>query len=95
MHLTDFSYRDVSSLDEKNVAYNNQLAFDILQREFGIEPIMSASDMASSKDIDKLSVVLYLTQVHNAFTESPPASGKRQTLAQELEISLTFIYILT
>ncbi|XP_062871006.1 F-actin-monooxygenase mical1 [Trichomycterus rosablanca] len=63
---------DMSSLDEKNVAYNNQLAFDILQREFGIVPIMSASDMASSKDIDQLSVVLYLTQVHNAFTETSP-----------------------
>lgn len=66
----------MSSLDENNAAYNNQLAFDILQGEFGIQPIMSASDMASSKEIDQLSVVLYLTQVHNAFTETPVPKGK-------------------
>uniref|UniRef100_A0A3B4CT24 Molecule interacting with CasL protein 1 n=1 Tax=Pygocentrus nattereri TaxID=42514 RepID=A0A3B4CT24_PYGNA len=60
---------DMSSLDENDAVHNNQLAFDILQREFGIEPIMSAGDMASSKEIDQLSVVLYLTQVHNVFTE--------------------------
>uniref|UniRef100_W5K147 Molecule interacting with CasL protein 1 n=1 Tax=Astyanax mexicanus TaxID=7994 RepID=W5K147_ASTMX len=62
---------DMSRLKEKDAKFNNQLAFDILQREFGIEPIMSASDMATSKEIDQLSMVLYLTQVHNAFTETP------------------------
>lgn len=68
--------RDVSTLDENNAAHNNQLAFDILQKEFGITPIMSASDFASSKEIDQLSVVLYLTQVHNAFTQTPKPAGK-------------------
>ncbi|XP_035377403.1 F-actin-monooxygenase mical1 isoform X1 [Electrophorus electricus] len=77
---------DMSSLDKNTVVDNNQLAFTVLQREFGIEPIMSASDMASSKEIDQLSVVLYLTQVHNAFTEiSPPpewSSSKSLSLAR-------------
>ncbi|XP_017343002.1 F-actin-monooxygenase mical1 isoform X1 [Ictalurus punctatus] len=77
---------DVSTLDEKNAVYNNQVAFDILQKEFGIAPIMPASDFASSKEIDQLSVVLYLTQVHNAFSETPKpaeqASSKSLSLAR-------------
>ncbi|XP_027000791.2 F-actin-monooxygenase mical1 [Tachysurus fulvidraco] len=77
---------DVSTLDENNAAYNNQMAFDILQKEFGITPIMSSSDIASSKEIDQLSVVLYLTQVHNAFTQAPKpaeqASWKSLSLAK-------------
>ncbi|XP_060793348.1 F-actin-monooxygenase mical1 isoform X2 [Neoarius graeffei] len=77
---------DVSTLDENNATYNNQMAFDILQKEFGIAPIMSARDFASRKEIDQLSVVLYLTQVHNAFTETPKpaeqASLKSLSLAK-------------
>lgn len=71
-----FSCSDVSTLDENDAAYNNQMAFDILQKEFGIAPIMSAIDFASSKEIDQLSVVLYLTQVHNAFSETPKPAGR-------------------
>ncbi|CAB1440626.1 unnamed protein product [Pleuronectes platessa] len=59
---------DVSSLDESDAAHNNQLAFGILERELGIPPVMSASDFANSGQIDKLSMVLYLTQVQDAFT---------------------------
>ena len=58
----------MSSLDESRAAHNNQLAFSILERELGIPPVMSASDLANSGQIDKLSMVLYLTQVQDAFT---------------------------
>uniref|UniRef100_A0A3P8XNY6 Molecule interacting with CasL protein 1 n=1 Tax=Esox lucius TaxID=8010 RepID=A0A3P8XNY6_ESOLU len=54
---------DMSSLNESDAVYNNQLAFSILERELGIPPIMSASEMASKGQIDQLSVVLYLTQL--------------------------------
>ncbi|XP_035014661.2 F-actin-monooxygenase mical1 isoform X1 [Hippoglossus stenolepis] len=59
---------DVSSLDESSAAHNNQLAFGVLERELGIPPVMSARDFANSRQIDKLSMVLYLTQVQDAFT---------------------------
>uniref|UniRef100_A0A667YR13 Molecule interacting with CasL protein 1 n=1 Tax=Myripristis murdjan TaxID=586833 RepID=A0A667YR13_9TELE len=64
---------DMSTLDESNAVHNNQLAFSILERELGISPIMSASDMASSGQIDKLSMVLYLTQIQDAFAAPPIA----------------------
>nr|XP_019959820.1 PREDICTED: F-actin-methionine sulfoxide oxidase mical1-like [Paralichthys olivaceus] len=65
---------DMSSLDESRAAHNNQLACSVLERELGVPPVMSASDLANSSQIDKLSMVLYLTQVKNAFTV--PAKDK-------------------
>lgn len=64
----------MSSLDESSSVHNNQLAFSILEKELGIPPVMSASDLANSSQIDKLSMVLYLTQIQKAFCV--PAKGK-------------------
>ncbi|KAM8862351.1 F-actin-monooxygenase mical1 isoform 2-T5 [Spinachia spinachia] len=58
---------DMSTLDDSNAVHNHQLAFSILEKELGIPPVMSASDSAESGRIDKLSMVLYLTQVQKAF----------------------------
>uniref|UniRef100_A0A4W5QJI9 Molecule interacting with CasL protein 1 n=1 Tax=Hucho hucho TaxID=62062 RepID=A0A4W5QJI9_9TELE len=66
---------DMSSLEESNAVYNNQLAFNFLERELGIPPIMSASDMSFKGQIDKLSMVHYLTQIHDAFNERTPTKG--------------------
>ncbi|XP_046896612.1 F-actin-monooxygenase mical1 isoform X1 [Hypomesus transpacificus] len=60
---------DMASLEESNTVHNNQLAFSVLESELGIPPVMSASDMATRGQIDKLSMVLYLTQVRNAFSK--------------------------
>ncbi|KAM7411250.1 hypothetical protein PAMA_021305 [Pampus argenteus] len=71
---------DMTSLDESNVVHNYQLAFSILESELGIPPVMSANDLANSSQIDKLSMVFYLTQIQQAFTvpakvtSSEPAS---------------------
>ncbi|XP_026187998.1 F-actin-monooxygenase mical1 isoform X2 [Mastacembelus armatus] len=58
---------DLTSLDESS-AHNNELAFSILEKELGIPPVMSSSDLANSGQIDRLSMVFYLTQVQKAFT---------------------------
>ncbi|XP_034392340.1 F-actin-monooxygenase mical1 [Cyclopterus lumpus] len=79
---------DMSSLDESSAVYNHQLAFSVLEKELGIPLVMSASDLAKSDQIDKLSMVLYLTQVQKAFTvpaKDPAAflpSSKPLTLSQ-------------
>ncbi|XP_076839841.1 F-actin-monooxygenase mical1 isoform X2 [Brachyhypopomus gauderio] len=85
---------DMSSLDKNTAVDNNQLAFYILQREFGIEPIMSASDLASSKEIDQLSVVLYLTQVHNAFTQTPPPTERSNSKSASLARARSAVFFL-
>ncbi|KTG00191.1 hypothetical protein cypCar_00027186 [Cyprinus carpio] len=48
---------------------NNKLAFDLMEREFGITPVMRASEMITCEKIDQLSMVVYLTQIRNALTE--------------------------
>ncbi|XP_076597085.1 F-actin-monooxygenase mical1 isoform X2 [Chaetodon auriga] len=79
---------NMSSLDESSTVHNNQLAFSILEKELGIPPVMSASDLANSGQIDKLSMVLYLTQIQKAFSvpAKEPAgflpSSKPLTLSQ-------------
>lgn len=65
----------MSSLDESSAIDNNQLAFGILEKELGIPPVMSASDLANSGQIDKLSMVLYLSQIQKAFS-APAKPGK-------------------
>lgn len=69
-------HSDMSSLDESSAVHNNQQAFGILEEELGIPPVMSASDLANSGQIDKLSMVLYLTQIQKAF--GVPAKAKSQ-----------------
>lgn len=55
---------------------NNQLAFDIAEKEFGICPIMTGKEMASVGEPDKLSMVMYLTQFYEMFKDTIPSSGK-------------------
>lgn len=68
----------MSSLDEFDATKNNQLAFDLLEKEYGITPVMRASDMSSCGKIDQLSMVVYLTQIRNALTEKDTPEGKRK-----------------
>lgn len=79
----------MNSLDEFSAVHNNQLAFSVLEKELGIPPVMSPSDLANSVQIDKLSMVLYLTQVQNAFTVS--ANGECLSFPQ---LICRFIYFL-
>ncbi|KAL0157705.1 hypothetical protein M9458_045781, partial [Cirrhinus mrigala] len=60
---------DMSCLDEYNITRNNKLAFDLVEKELGVAPIMRASDMTTRGKIDQLSMVAYLTQIRNALTE--------------------------
>lgn len=67
---------DFDSLNEEESAKNNQMAFDIAEREFGIPPVTTGKEMASDRDPDKLNMVLYLSKFYEMFRGDPiPASG--------------------
>ncbi|XP_014114786.1 PREDICTED: protein-methionine sulfoxide oxidase MICAL3 isoform X7 [Pseudopodoces humilis] len=74
---------DFDSLDENNVEKNNQLAFDIAEKEFGISPIMTGKEMASVGEPDKLSMVMYLTQFYEMFKDTIPSSDSLDLNAEE------------
>ncbi|XP_030224752.1 F-actin-monooxygenase mical1 [Gadus morhua] len=78
---------DMSSLNESNAVHNHQLAMDLLERELSISPVMAASAMASSGLIDKLSMVLYLTQVHDGFTKNKKEPADVLDLPKPLTLS--------
>ncbi|XP_051515464.1 F-actin-monooxygenase mical1-like isoform X2 [Myxocyprinus asiaticus] len=72
---------DMSHLDESTVAKNIQLAFDLVEREFGIAPVMPASEMSMCRKIDQLSMVVYLTQIRNALTEKESPADRSNSLS--------------
>lgn len=79
MHANNIlSFSDVTRLDEYNITANNKLAFDVMEKEFGIAPIMRASEMTTCGKIDQLSMVVYLTQIRNALTEKDTPAGNEQ-----------------
>ncbi|NXG69842.1 MICA3 monooxygenase, partial [Baryphthengus martii] len=74
---------DFDSLDEHNVEKNNQLAFDIAEKEFGISPIMTGKEMASVGEPDKLSMVMYLTQFYEMFRDTIPSCDSLDLNSEE------------
>lgn len=66
-------YSDYDSLNEEDVAGNNQLAFDVAEREFGIQPVIRGEEMAAEAEPDKLLMVLYLSKFYEAFRNSGQA----------------------
>ncbi|XP_047678340.1 protein-methionine sulfoxide oxidase mical3a isoform X13 [Tachysurus fulvidraco] len=63
---------DFDSLDEKDLEKNNQLAFDVAEKEFGISPIMTGKEMSVVVEPDKLSMVMYLSQFYEMFKDTVP-----------------------
>uniref|UniRef100_A0A087XU50 F-actin monooxygenase n=1 Tax=Poecilia formosa TaxID=48698 RepID=A0A087XU50_POEFO len=61
---------DFDSLNEEDAARNNQLAFDVAEREFGIQPVTTGKEMAARAEPDKLLMVLYLSKFFEAFRKS-------------------------
>ncbi|XP_041803216.1 F-actin-monooxygenase MICAL2 isoform X4 [Chelmon rostratus] len=72
-HLIDFD-----SLNEEDPAANLQLAFDISEREFGIQSFMSVKELNDDQELDKTRVITYLSKFYELFRGTPlPASGSR------------------
>ncbi|KAL1446245.1 hypothetical protein MTO96_028863 [Rhipicephalus appendiculatus] len=70
---------DLDELSTADVATNNQQAFDILEREYGIPPVMTGQEMADCAVPDKLTMVSYISQIYETFRrEIPPGSPRLQ-----------------
>uniref|UniRef100_UPI0037E9608E protein-methionine sulfoxide oxidase mical3a isoform X2 n=1 Tax=Semicossyphus pulcher TaxID=241346 RepID=UPI0037E9608E len=78
---------DFDSLDERDQEKNNQLGFDVAEREFGISPCMTGKEMSSVVEPDKLSMVMYLSQFYEMFKDTVPP-GDNQNLSPEEKAAL-------
>ncbi|XP_072290484.1 F-actin-monooxygenase mical2b isoform X4 [Eucyclogobius newberryi] len=71
---------DFDCLNEEDVAENNQLGFDVAEREFNIQPVTTGKEIATEGEPDKLLMVLYLSKFYEAFRNSPLSSkGSRES----------------
>uniref|UniRef100_A0A8D3C3N2 F-actin monooxygenase n=1 Tax=Scophthalmus maximus TaxID=52904 RepID=A0A8D3C3N2_SCOMX len=67
---------DFDSLKEEDHAANLQLAFDISEREFGIQSFTSAKELSAVEELDKSRMITYLSKFYELFRGTPlPASG--------------------
>ncbi|KAI1883350.1 hypothetical protein AGOR_G00230520 [Albula goreensis] len=78
---------EFDSLEERDIEGNNQLAFDVAEREFGISPIMTGQEMSSVMEPDQLSMVMYLSQFYEMFKDMVPP-GEKQGLSPEQKAAL-------
>jgi hypothetical protein len=74
---------DFHTLDSKEGVDNIQLAFDLLDQDLGISPVMKATELANTSKIpDKLSMMSYLSQVYECFRKDIPTNGQREAMME-------------
>ncbi|KAB0350310.1 hypothetical protein FD754_015167, partial [Muntiacus muntjak] len=78
------------SLNEDDTVQNNQLAFDVAEREFGIPPVTTGKEMASAREPDKLSMVMYLSRFYELFRGAPlrPVDSWRKNYEENADLGL-------
>nr|XP_020760597.1 F-actin-methionine sulfoxide oxidase MICAL2-like isoform X7 [Odocoileus virginianus texanus] len=78
------------SLNEDDTVENNQLAFDVAEREFGIPPVTTGKEMASAQEPDKLSMVMYLSKFYELFRGAPlrPVDSWRKNHEENADLGL-------
>ncbi|XP_038154616.1 F-actin-monooxygenase MICAL2 isoform X2 [Cyprinodon tularosa] len=70
---------DFDSLNEEDHVANLQRALDISEREFGIQPFMSALDLRAGEELDKTRMIAYLSKFYELFRGTPlPTSDSRK-----------------
>ncbi|XP_030618543.1 F-actin-monooxygenase MICAL2 isoform X6 [Delphinapterus leucas] len=78
------------SLNEDDTVENNQLAFDVAEREFGIPPVTTGKEMASAPQPDKLSMVMYLSKFYELFRGTPlrPVDAWRKNYGESADLGM-------
>ncbi|XP_042866389.1 F-actin-monooxygenase Mical-like isoform X3 [Penaeus japonicus] len=82
---------DFEALRPEDIAQNNQLAYDILERDFGIPPVMTGREMSECEIPDKLSMISYISQIYDVFRGEIPHIKHPKMDDGEMEIEQSHI----
>ena len=77
---------DYNSLDPRNILENCKLAFETGEKELGIPSLLDPVDMATCSSPDRRSVLLYLSQMYQAFGHSSPQPCPRTSVPDRSDI---------
>ena len=69
---------DFESLNPREAVNNGQLGLDTAEREFGISPIMTGTEMSLLNEADSLSMVVYLSQIQQLLKDATPSAGEKE-----------------
>lgn len=61
-------------LSKENIMENNEIAFSLAEKHFGIPIVLDAGDMVENVIPDKLSVITYVSQLYEYFKNKTPAN---------------------
>lgn len=70
---------DFDRLSKENAIENNELAFSVAEKHFGVPMVLDARDMVESGFPDKLSVITYVSQMYEYFKNKTPANQSYAT----------------
>lgn len=76
---------DLDELSADNIAANNQRAFDVLEREYGIPPVMTGQEMVDCAVPDKLTMVSYVSQIYETFRREIPQGRPAYKVSKLIE----------
>jgi actinin alpha len=77
---------DYDSLDKKNKKENLQLAFDVAQKNLGIEPLLDADDLVATERPDERSVMTYISEFFHKFS----SQDQKETAARRVQKHVHF-----
>ena len=72
--------------------YNNQIAFDIAEKELGIPPEMNGAEMAHCDVPDRLTLTSYLTKIYELLKVATLLHTHLPLLSTFLSSPPTFLY---
>lgn len=73
-------------MDASKIAENNEMIFELAQREFGIKPLVTVADMENPEGPDKTLMASYLTSFYEYFRKEsirPPKMARKSDDSEE------------